>query len=290
VAATTRVALLGLGLIGGSIARAVHARPGGEWSVAAWTPQGSGPRLAGEAGIIELAAASPELAIDGADIVILAAPPLETLGLLRDLGGPLRRFLPADAVITDVASTKAAIVALATELDLRFVGGHPMAGREVAGFEASDAGLFADRPWVVIPTADKAAMAGVEAIANACGARVLHLSADDHDRAVAAISHLPMVLSASLVEAVAGSPDHGRADWSVASSLAAGGWESMTRLARGDVEMGTGIALTNAVEVAARLRDVRDVIDGWIAALDRADENGIRERLTAARTTLVEDD
>ncbi|HEY4189236.1 MAG TPA: prephenate dehydrogenase/arogenate dehydrogenase family protein, partial [Candidatus Limnocylindrales bacterium] len=264
MAATMRVAVLGLGLIGGSIARALHARPGGEWSVAAWTPQGSGPRLAGEAGIIELAAASPELAIDGADIVILAAPPLETLGLLRDLGGPLRRFLPADAVITDVASTKAAIVALATELDLRFVGGHPMAGREVAGFEASDAGLFADRPWVVIPTADKAAMAGVEAIANACGARVLHLSADDHDRAVAAISHLPMVLSASLVEAVAGSPDHGRADWSVASSLAAGGWESMTRLARGDVEMGTGIALTNAVEVAARLRDVRDVIDGWI--------------------------
>lgn len=289
-AARTRVALLGLGLIGGSIARALRARPPGEWSVAAWTPRGSGPRLAAEAGIIDLAANSPEAAIDGADIVILAAPPLDCLERLRELGGPLRRYLPRDAVITDVASTKAAIVALADDLGLRFVGGHPMAGREVAGFEASDAALFMGRPWVMVPSADTAAMGAVEAIAVACGARTLRLDAAEHDRLVAAISHLPLVLSAALVEAVVGRTDASRPDWPAAAGLAAGGWESMTRLARGDVDMGTGIALTNAGEIATRLRDVREVIDGWISALDAADADEIRVRLASARAVLVERD
>ena len=220
--------------------------------------------------------------------MILAAPPLDTLALLRDLGGPLRRYLSPDAVVTDVASTKAAIVALAGELGIRFVGGHPMAGREVTGFAASDAALFADRPWVLVPSGDEAAMARVEAIAVACGARVLRMGAGEHDRAVAAISHLPLVLSAALVEAVAGTMDRPKPDWARASALAAGGWESMTRLARGDVEMGTGIAATNAAEIAARLRDVRVVLDAWIGALEGADTDAIKDRLSAARAVLVE--
>ena len=159
VAASTRVALLGLGLIGGSIARALRDEPAAGYSIAAWTPHGSGPRLAAQAGIIDVAARSPEAAIDGADVVILAAPPLATQALLRDLGGPLRPYLRPDAVVTDVASTKAAIVALAAELGLRFVGGHPMAGREVTGFEASDASLLRKRPWVLVPSGDEAAIA-----------------------------------------------------------------------------------------------------------------------------------
>ena len=107
---------------------------------------------------------------------------------------------------------------------------------------------------------------------------------------MAAISHLPLVLSAALVEAVGGRADRTRPDWSAASALAAGGWDSMTRLARGDVEMGTGIAVTNAGEIAARLRDVREVIDAWIAALDGADADAIRDRLASARAVLVEGD
>ena len=169
--------------------------------------------------------------------MILAAPPLDTLDLLRDLGGPLRRFVAAGGRVTDVASTKGAIVALAGELGLRFVGGHPMAGREVTGFKASDAGLFVDRPWVVVPIrghgrhvahrGDRRRLRG----ADGCV-----WTPDEHDRLVAAISHLPLVLSAALVEAVAGGVDRTRADWAAASALAAGGWDSMTRLARGDVE------------------------------------------------------
>ena len=287
----TRVALLGLGLIGGSIARALHADADG-WSVVAWTPNGMAPRTAHNAGIIERAARTPADAVDGADLIVLAAPPLDGLDLLRDLAGPLRPSLAPDAVVTDVSSTKVTIDALASDLGLRFVGGHPMAGREASGFAASDARLFAGRPWVVVPPAhaDEAAIARVERLASACGARTMRMSAPEHDRVVAAISHLPLVLSAALVEAVAGTTSDPRTDWALASTLAAGGWESMTRLARGDVEMGTGIAATNAGEIAARLRDVRQVIDAWIAELDRSDTDGIRDRLAAARAVLLDGD
>ena len=100
---------------------------------------------------------------------------------------------------------------------------------------------------------------------------------------MAGVSHLPLVVAAALVEAVAGRP--GEAE----SWLAAGGWASMTRLARGDVEMGTGIATTNAPEIARRIRDLRDVLDGWLADLEgdgTPDEDAIRTRLKAARDTL----
>ncbi|MFL5749512.1 MAG: prephenate dehydrogenase, partial [Chloroflexota bacterium] len=231
-----RVAFLGLGLIGGSVARALAGHPG-EWRAAAWTPSGAGPRLAAEEGVIELAASTPAAAVEGAGLVVLAAPPLDCLDLLRLLAGPLRSSLATGAVITDVASTKGAISGLADEIGLRFVGGHPMAGRDTDGFAASDAAMFHGRPWVVVPSRDEEAVSRVEELVAACGARAVRMTAAEHDRAVAAISHLPLVLSAALVEAVAGTPGSRRADWPAAAALAAGGWAGMTRLARGDVDM-----------------------------------------------------
>jgi prephenate dehydrogenase len=291
-----RVALLGFGLIGGSIARALAvAADRAAWSVVAWTPTGAGPRRAAAEGIIARACPDPETAVEGADVVLLAAPPTATLDLLDRLAGPLRPALPEGAVITDVASTKAAIVATARRHGLRFVGGHPMAGRERSGYDAATADLFSGRPWVVIPTdeADPAARVAVETIAVACGARPVRLGAEEHDRAVAAISHLPLVLAAALVEAVAGSPGGTPPDgWPLARDLAASGWRDMTRLARGDVAMGAGIAATNAPELSARIRAVQAVLEGWLAELERPggpDERRLAARLQAARDRLEGD-
>jgi prephenate dehydrogenase len=291
-----RIAMLGLGLIGGSIARALRTAAetdepsaGDASTVAAWTPRGDGPRDALAAGVIEAAAATPGEAIEGADLVVLAAPPAACLRLLADLAGPLRGALASDAVITDVASTKSVVVDQARRLDLRFVGGHPMAGRETTGFGAADGSLFRDRPWIVVPFGDDAAVARVEWLATSCGARPIRMAAAEHDGAVAAISHLPLILSAALVEAVAGHADAPRADWPELASLAAGGWASMTRLARGDIEMGTGIAVTNAPAIARRLRDLREVLDAWLTLLetpDGPDAAGVRDRLASARTML----
>jgi prephenate dehydrogenase len=282
-----RVAILGFGLIGGSLARALAAAADHDaWSIAAWSPTGEGTSRAAADSVLELAARSASEALDGAELVVLAAPPTETLGLLERLGEGLGAALEPGAVITDVASTKGAIVAAAVERGLRFVGGHPMAGREMAGYAAATPDLFAGRPWVVVPTdpGDQLAIVAVETLAVAAGARPVRMDAAAHDAAVAAISHLPLVVAAALVESVAGD-----GDWPSSRRLAASGWRDMTRLARGDVAMGSGIAATNAPAIAARLQRFRTVIDAWLAELERADgpdEAALAERLAAARNRL----
>jgi prephenate dehydrogenase len=285
-----RVAILGLGLIGGSIARALAATGVSRPSVAAWTPAGRGPASALAAGVIDLAATSPEAALDGADLVILAAPASEILSLLGRLAGPWRSAVDPDAVLTDVASTKGAIVRRAQTLGLRFVGGHPMAGRETNGFAASSAQLLVDRPWVIVSSADEAAVGRVEDLAIAVGARPVRMTASDHDSAVAAISHLPLVVAAALVEAVAGGATGARDDWPLLETLVATGWRDMTRLARGEVAMGAGIAATNGPEIAARIRDLIAVLEQWSSALATPggpDEAAIAERLRLARERLI---
>jgi prephenate dehydrogenase len=289
-----RIGLLGLGLIGGSVARALRdplaSDPSEPWSIAAWTPTGRGLVAALEDGVIDQVAASPEEAIDGADLVILAGPALDNLAQLDELAGSWRGVLAPDAVVTDVASTKEVIVLRATALGLRFVGGHPMAGSDTSGYEASSADLFVDRPWVLVPSADAAAVARVERLALACRARPIRLGAAEHDRAVAGISHLPLVVAAALVEAVAGdgtaSPP---ADWPTAANLAATGWRDTTRLARGDATMGASIVATNAPALAARVRDLMATLEGWLAELERAggpDADAIADRLRSARKRL----
>jgi prephenate dehydrogenase len=268
-----RVALLGFGLIGGSIARALHERAPDPWEIAAWSPSGEGPRQALAAGEIALAADDPDQALDGAELILLAAPPLACLGLLDELAGTLRSRLTTGAVVTDVASTKGQLVRRARELGLRFVGGHPMAGVERSGFDAADPDLFAQRPWVICPEGtDDTAVRRVEALALATGARPIRMDATTHDAAVAAISHLPLVVSAALVESVFGRAAGAIRDETrrtAARGLAASGWRDMTRLARGDVAMAAGIAATNADELSARIRGLRDVLDTWLQQLER---------------------
>jgi prephenate dehydrogenase len=290
-----RIAFLGFGLIAGSIARAVRANPAtGEWDLGAWSPTGDGPGRATGERILDRAAGSPEVAIADADLVVLSAPATACLELMDGLAGPWRSRLAPDAVVTDVASTKAALLARADELGLRYVGGHPMAGLETAGYDVSTADLFVGRPWVVVPgSGARTGDAGrVADLADACGATVVVMDAAEHDRAVAAVSHLPLVIAAALVEAVVGPPGRERVDWPVAAELAAGGWTSATRVARGDTAMGAAIAATNAAPLAARIRDLRAVLDEWLAELQRPDgpdEAAIAGRLAAARSALEED-
>ena len=120
------------------------------------------------------------------------------------------------------------------------------------------------------------------------------MTAEAHDRAVAAISHMPLIVSAALVEAVAGGQDQPeRTDWPAARALAATGWAGMTRLARGEPAMGAGIAATNSAAIAERLRDVRAVLDQWLAELERTDgpdSSSLKDRFEAARSRLTEGD
>ena len=286
-----RIAFLGFGLIGGSVALALR-EAGSRSRFAAWTARGRGPGEGLRRGIVDEAAATPAAALDGAGLVVLAGPPLAILDQLGSLGGAWRRHLAKGATVTDTGSTKARIVAAADAAGLAFVGGHPMAGRETTGVESATADLFLGRPWVVTLGigATPENVDTVEALATATGARPLQLTADEHDAAVAAISHLPLLLSASLVEVVV-TARGSQATWPLAQQLAASGWRDTTRLARGDPEMGAGILSTNAQPVAEGLRLVRDAIDAWLEQLetpDPIDAERLRRRLEAARAALEE--
>ena len=291
------IAFLGLGLIGGSIARALAAgadrSPGrARTRVSAWSPDGRGPNLALDEHVIDSVAAGPAEALEGADLVVIAAPPLATLELIERLGGDLRGSLDRGAVVTDIASTKTAVMGAAERAGIPFVGGHPMAGRESSGYAASSAERLRDRPWVVVvpPGADPGLAGPVRWLASACGARPIDLDAASHDAAVAAISHLPLLASVALVEAVAGSEARARS-WPLVRMLAASGWDGMTRLARGDPRMGAGIAATNATAIVDELRAYRAAIDAWIEALETTGDEvpnvaALERRLAAARAIL----
>jgi prephenate dehydrogenase len=286
-----RVAFLGFGLIAGSVARALAASLGrARPTLVGWSPSNAGPRAAVRAGVLDAAAGDPREALAGADLVVIGAPPVETVALASALGGDLRAALATDAVVTDVASTKARVLEAADAAGIRFVGGHPMAGREAAGYAQALPDLFVGRPWVLVPgaRADDAAVGRVEWLVAACGARAVRMDAASHDAAAAAVSHLPLVVAAALVEAVAGT-EESRPGWPAAAAISATGWRDMTRLALGDPHMGAGIAATNAVAIVDGLRALRAVLERWSADLEREggpDPTELEARLQAVRDRL----
>jgi prephenate dehydrogenase len=279
-----RLCLLGVGLVGGSIGRSLRSSSDAGVAgieIVGWTPRGAGATAARAAAVIDEVAADLAAAVRGADLVVLAAPPLACLDLLdRIADGSL---LGRGALLTDVASTKGAIVTRAEALGLPFVGGHPMAGRETSGFDAGSDDLFVGRPWVVVEaaTSPEGGVERVSWLARACGATPIRMSAAEHDDAVAAISHLPLVLSAALAEAVVG-----RGDWPTAERLAASGWASMTRLARGDPEMGAGILATNRRATAERVGRLEGVLAEWRRAIEAGNAPELERRLAEARAAL----
>jgi prephenate dehydrogenase len=293
-----RAAILGFGLIGGSIALALNARGRGGWTVTAWSPRPDDARGALARGVLSAVAPDPETALRDAELVVLAAPPLANLELV-DLVGPL--LAGTDTTLTDVTSSQAAIGGHAARVpDLHFVGGHPMSGREKRGFGAARPDLFEGRTWAVLasPGARPLDVERVHALATACGAIPLDVDVETHDAAVAAISHLPLVAAVALAEAVAESPE-----WESTRRFAAQGWRDTTRLARGDPDLATGIVVSNAAQVGRWLRHYREVLEEWQRHIDAlaapagdaadaagtADAASVRERFARIAALAGED-
>lgn len=265
----TRLAIIGFGLVGGSIAQALTARRPGEWTITVWSRSAAGPRAALDAGQIDAVADDATSAVADADLTLLAASPSANVALIGRVGPSVAA---AGRPLTDVTSVQAPMASAAAAIPgLRWVGGHPMSGREQAGYAAAEADLFVDRPWVVLPgpNAMPADVGLVERLATDCGARALRLEPEAHDAAVALISHLPLVVASALVEAAAGAPD-----WPLARTLAAQGWRDTTRLAGGDPALGAGMLALNAGNVAAALRRHRGVLESWQVRLDALASSG----------------
>jgi prephenate dehydrogenase len=232
----------GLGLVGGSLARALR-RAGYE---VRGFDRPSVLRRARAARVLSAGFTRLEPALRGADLLVLAAPPRANLRLLRRLA----RTAPPELVITDVTSVKREVVAAARRLGLRrFVGGHPIAGNEGRGFAASSAELFRGRAWALTPEgAAPRALRAVREMVRAAGARPVTVSAAEHDRALAFLSHLPQVAAWALHAAAARDP--------VAHlwrGLAGPGFRDMTRLARSPRGLWREILAANRDEAARAL-------------------------------------
>jgi prephenate dehydrogenase len=185
----------------------------------------------------------------GADIVVLATPVRTIISTLDEIAPHL---WPGTLVI-DMGSTKTEIVAAMEKLPfgVQPVGGHPMCGKETAGFEAAEPGLYIDAPWVLTPLARTApaALNLATELALAVGSRPIVLDAQRHDRLVAAISHLPYLVAGATVAAIAGTGEADPEVW----NLAAGGFRDTTRVAASDTRMFLDILLTNRDAVLAQL-------------------------------------
>jgi prephenate dehydrogenase len=237
------VAIAGLGLIGGSLAKAL-TRAG--YRVLGVDAPGRA-RAARRAGAIAASLPSVAAAAREADVLVLAAPPAANLRLLREAA----RAASGALVITDVSSVKRPIAAAARRLGLaRFVGGHPMAGRERSGFAASSADLFRGAPWILAPSA-AVAQRLVARLARDVGARPVVVPEAAHDRAMAYLSHLPQVVAWALASAARADRVAGRL-----LRLAGPGFRDMTRLAASPRSLWREILAQNADEVARARKDL----------------------------------
>jgi len=264
-----KLGLIGVGLIGGSLAAAWRAA-GAVTSVSGYDIDPSALTKARSLGIIDRVAQDVADAVADAEVVVLAVPVGRMAAVLTDVAAAV----PATAVITDVGSTKgdviaAAHAALGTGSSFgRFVPGHPIAGRELPGVEHADAKLFNGKLVILTPTeqTQPEAVATIERAWSATGARVERMDAAEHDRVFAAVSHLPHLLSFALVAAIAAAPDGERK-----FGFAGAGFRDFTRIAASSPVMWRDIALANRSALGTELRTYRALLEQLQAAIDNGD-------------------
>jgi prephenate dehydrogenase len=241
----TRIAIIGLGLIGGSLALALKQARREGLEIAGCDADRDVTGRARKQGAIDVEARDAASAVEGAAVVVIATPILSVAKVLEEIAPALA----SDAIVTDTASTKRQVLRWAAELlpaGVSFVGGHPIAGKEQSGLEAADASLFQGRAWAITPSvsASEQAIKTVESIVTLTGARPLQIDAEEHDSYMAAVSHLPLVATTALFSLASGSQA-----WPELASLAGPGFRDTTRLASTDPDLSHDICLTNQSNV-----------------------------------------
>ena len=275
-----QVTIIGLGLIGGSIGLGLKkwSNNGGKRNdvleVTGFDIDLQNQNFAKKAKAVDRTEWSIVKAVESADLVILAVPPVA----VRDVMDNIAPVLREGAVVCDVASTKADIMGWASEHlpdTVHFIGTHPMAGGS-RSIEAADADLFRDSTWCVVPSvdADEAAVQTVLGLVSALGAEPMFVDAHEHDGFVGAISHLPFVLSIALMRSVSADPA-----WRDMEQLTATGFQEVSRLAGGSAEMHRDICITNRVAVSRWIDEAVDELHQMKALIDAGTEEADAELL-----------
>jgi prephenate dehydrogenase len=274
-----RLVILGLGLIGGSLAKALRARRAVR-EVVGWGHRESSLQTGLQLGIIDSYSLDLADAVRDADVIVIATPTLiaeQMLAQLAPLVGPR-------TLITDVASVKGNLLRAAQRIfgaaPANLVLGHPIAGSERSGVNAANGDLFLHHRVILTPTAetDAAALDRIRAMWQLTGAEVLEMAVDEHDRVLACTSHLPHVLAYALVDALAGDP--GQRD---IFRFAAGGFRDFTRIAASDPTMWRDIAIANRPALLTAIDLFSSHLETLRAAIDRADGTSIMATFARAK-------
>ena len=257
-----RIAVVGLGLIGGSIALAARERLGAE--VRGWDLNPASASRARSLGVVDSATRSIEEALEGSEAAFVAAP----VDVLPELVGAVLARASGDCLVTDVGSTKRSVVGAID--DSRFVGGHPLAGAELSGVEHARADLFAGATWYLTPGSSTApaTVRGVAQLVTELGATAKQLDAEVHDRLMAAVSHLPHVFANVLLS---------HALESGVTDATGPSFRDATRVAGANPALWSAIFEENRDELIAAINDAIERLEDFRDRLRRQDRAAVRQ-------------
>ena len=276
----TRVAILGLGLIGGSLGLALRSAALAGVHVTGYARRSATAEQALKMGAVDIMAATPELAVADADFVFLCTPVLQMLPVAQ-------RALPhmkIGAVLTDVGSTKrwfTEALRPLLPLGVRYIGGHPMAGREKSGMEAATPDLFRDRWYLFTPAVDtpENLLSQLRRLIESTGAMTAVLDDGNHDRITAVISHVPHVAAAALVHLLKKEKNPAET-----ARFIGGGFRDTTRIASSDADMWADICMTNSGNIADSLDELAGVLTEAARLIRAGDRNGIHAYFSEAKS------
>ncbi|ARU06182.1 prephenate dehydrogenase [Comamonas serinivorans] len=273
-----QLGLIGCGLIGGSFALALR-QAGLVKRVVGYSKSPTTTVKARQLGVIDIEAPSALLAASGADLILLAVPVAATEATLRNI----REMLKPEVLVMDVGSTKQDVVDAARR-SLRdmlgcFVPAHPVAGREVSGVEHADANLFRDRQVILTPLERTQVqhLDRAQAVWEAMGSKVVRMSPEAHDRAFAAVSHLPHLLAFAAMNGVLGQEQGNEL-----LALAGPGFRDFSRIAASDPAMWRDVLLANRQEVLAQSKAFQQALTAMESLIERGDGEALERAIRHA--------
>ena len=274
-----KITIIGVGLIGGSFAKAAKEL-GLASEVMGYGRRAESLQWGLDHGVLDCYTLEMAEAVQGADLVFLAVP----LGMMEPMLQQMQPYLADTTIVTDGGSAKTMFIEAAQrvfgECPSQFVPGHPIAGKEISGIEASDAQLYVDHRVILTPTSttSKQALQTVEALWGAMGANVEQMSAQFHDEVFAATSHLPHLLAFGLVDMLHEHPELGNV-----FKYTAGGFRDFTRIASSDATMWRDIALYNHSAIAKWLKEYQAHIGEMAQLVEAQDGEALHQLFAQAK-------
>jgi prephenate dehydrogenase len=276
---TTRIAIIGLGLIGGSLGLALRAVKTEKVHVTGYARRNETGELAVAMGAVDAIATTPQQAVEAADFVFLCTPVLQLLPMAKAVLPHMKK----GAVLTDVGSTKSWFIENVQPLlpaGVHYVGGHPMAGREKSGMAAATPDLFQSKWYIFTPLAQvpSAAVVELRRLIELTGAMTAVMDEIKHDQITAVISHLPHITAAALVHLLKREMNPAET-----ARFIGGGFRDTTRIASSDADMWSDICITNPENIAAGLDELSSVLAAVARMIRGGDREGLHDYFTESK-------